>query len=529
MSESPFSTRRFLIIFTISWLVLICDHALLLYWFDITLKEAIYDSLISNITLLGICLLIMNTVRYYLPGREHFLNLMIMCLVLTGFWLALDRWLLDITLGHSAFYESFLDRSLIIRFSIGVLVVGIVTMVAINWHSWYEQKETDRRKTDAEKMARDAELYKLRQQLQPHFLFNSLNSINALIGSRPAEARKMVQQLSDFLRGTIRKEETQWVTLQEELQYLQLYLEIEKVRFGNRLSTQISIADDTLPLKLPALLLQPVVENAIKFGLYDTVGETIIEIKSHTEDRELVVGIVTMVAINWHSWYEQKETDRRKTDAEKMARDAELYKLRQQLQPHFLFNSLNSINALIGSRPAEARKMVQQLSDFLRGTIRKEETQWVSLQEELQYLQLYLEIEKVRFGNRLSTQITIAEDTLGLKLPALLLQPVVENAIKFGLYDTVGETIIEIKSHTEDRELVVEVTNPFDPETSSPQKGTGFGLKSVQRRLFLLFARADLLKTEFSGEVFTTRVRVPQPALAKEGSGDKNSTQNLQT
>ena len=363
MSESPFSTRRFLIIFTISWLVLICDHALLLYWFDISLKEAIYDSLISNITLLGICLLIMNTVRYYLPGREHFLNLMIMCLVLTGFWLALDRWLLDITLGHSAFYESFLDRSLIIRFSIGVLVVGIVTMVAINWHSWYEQKETDRRKSDAEKMARDAELYKLRQQLQPHFLFNSLNSINALIGSRPAEARKMVQQLSDFLRGTIRKEETQWV----------------------------------------------------------------------------------------------------------------------------------------------------------------------SLQEELQYLQLYLEIEKVRFGNRLSTQITIAEDTLGLKLPALLLQPVVENAIKFGLYDTVGETIIEIKSHTEDRELVVEVTNPFDPETSSPQKGTGFGLKSVQRRLFLLFARADLLKTEFSGEVFTTRVRVPQPALAKEGSGDKNSTQNLQT
>lgn len=348
MSESPFATRRFLTIFSISWLVLMGDHALLLYWFDLPLKYAAVDSLISNITLLGICLLIMNTIRYYLPGREHFLNLTIMCLVLTGFWLASSRWLLDLTLGDNIFYESFLTRSLIIRYSIGVLVVGIVTMVAINWHSWFEQKETDRRKTDAERMARDAELYKLRQQLQPHFLFNSLNSINALIGSRPAEARKMVQQLSDFLRGTIRKEETQWVSLQEELQYLQLYLDIEKVRFGNRLSTNIEIDEATLALKLPALLLQPIVENAIKFGLYDTIGETVIELKTSLDNQE----------------------------------------------------------------------------------------------------------------------------------------------------------------------LIVEVSNPFDPETASPQKGTGFGLKSVQRRLYLLFGRADLLQTSSRDQHFVTRVRVPQPMIA---------------
>ena len=114
-------------------------------------------------------------------------------------------------------------------------------MISILWYNQQEQKEKDDRKTDAEKLAKEAELFKLRQQLQPHFLFNSLNSINALIGSRPEEARKMVQQLSDFLRGTIKKEETQWVTLQEELQYLQLYLDIEKVRFGNRLATEIEV------------------------------------------------------------------------------------------------------------------------------------------------------------------------------------------------------------------------------------------------------------------------------------------------
>jgi LytS/YehU family sensor histidine kinase len=154
--------------------------------------------------------------------------------------------------------------------------------------------------------------------------------------------------------------------------------------------------------------------------------------------------------------------------------------------------------------------MVQQLSDFLRGTLKKEETQWVNLQEELQYLQLYLDIEQVRFGNRLSTETTVGEDTTSMKLPALLLQPIVENAIKFGLYDTTGETVIRLATSRQKADLVIMVSNPFDPETSSPKQGTGFGLKSVQRRLYLLFARTDLLATEVKGNIFTTIVRIPQ-------------------
>lgn len=350
MLASPFSARRFLIIFSIAWLVLMLDHALLLYWFDFTLQASIIDSLVSNLLLLGICLLIMNTIRFYLPGRDQFMNILMMCLVLTLIWLFVVQWLLSISIHGIEGYQSFLNRSLIIRYSIGVLVVGIVTMMAINWFTWQEQQATESRKADAEKLAREAELFKLRQQLQPHFLFNSLNSINALIGSRPAEARKMVQQLSDFLRGTIKKEETQWVTLEEELQYLQLYLEIEKVRFGNRLSTEVVIDPATLSLKLPALLLQPVVENAIKYGLYDTVGETVIRLHTYVQDQE----------------------------------------------------------------------------------------------------------------------------------------------------------------------LLVEVSNPFDPETASPRKGTGFGLKSIQRRLYLLFARADLLHTETRDHIFLTRVKVPQPKITSQ-------------
>jgi two-component system LytT family sensor kinase len=154
--------------------------------------------------------------------------------------------------------------------------------------------------------------------------------------------------------------------------------------------------------------------------------------------------------------------------------------------------------------------MVQQLSDFLRGTIKKEETQWVNLQEELQYLELYLDIEKVRFGNRLETLVECEETTRAMKLPALLLQPIVENAIKFGLYDTIGTTLITLHAKKIDSELVITVTNPFDPQTSSPKKGTGFGLSSVQRRLYLLFARNDLLTTDAKENIFTTSVKIPQ-------------------
>ncbi|MGZ8544756.1 MAG: sensor histidine kinase [Flavisolibacter sp.] len=220
---------------------------------------------------------------------------------------------------------------------------------------------------------------------------------------------------------------------------------------------------------------------------------------------------MALISVLWYTLQEQSASERRKTEAEKLSRDAELFKLRQQLQPHFLFNSLNSINALIQSRPEQARKMVQQLSDFLRGTLKKDEQQWTSFQDELQHLELYLEIEKVRFGHRLTTTIQYEPGIELLKLPALLLQPVVENAIKFGLYDTTGEITIRIEGRQEDGQLVISVSNPFDPETSSPKKGTGFGLNSVQRRLYLLFARNDLLATVTASNIFITTIKIPQP------------------
>jgi LytS/YehU family sensor histidine kinase len=226
----------------------------------------------------------------------------------------------------------------------------------------------------------------------------------------------------------------------------------------------------------------------------------------------LMISCMSMISLLWYTQEEQIVMEARKTEAERLTKEAELFKLRQQLQPHFLFNSLNSISALTGSQPEKARHMIQQLSDFLRGTLRKDEQQWSTLQEELEYLQLYLDIEKVRFGYRLQTKIACEEASLQMKLPALLLQPVVENAIKFGLYDTVGEVLISIYAKPTNNMLEVSVENPFDAATSQPLHGTGFGLASIKRRLFLLFARNDLLQTVVNNDQFITTIAIPQTA-----------------
>ena len=225
----------------------------------------------------------------------------------------------------------------------------------------------------------------------------------------------------------------------------------------------------------------------------------------------LIIGWVTLLSMLWYTQLEEKKQQHRQVQAEMLAREVELSLLRQQLHPHFLFNSLNSISALVGTRPEEARKMIYQLSDFLRGTIKQDPAQWVSLKEEWQHLQLYLEIEKVRFGHRLHTHFEADARCENARLPPMLLQPLVENAIKFGLYDTTEAVSIRIQATCADHMLSIEVQNPFDPQTTRPRQGAGFGLSSNQRRLYLLFARNDLFETRTEGERFTATIRIPQP------------------
>lgn len=223
-----------------------------------------------------------------------------------------------------------------------------------------------------------------------------------------------------------------------------------------------------------------------------------------------LVFILSSIVFFYRSlWQDVKVDEERKRDNAVMVRDAELQKLQLQLQPHFLFNSLNSINALIMVNASRATDMVQRLSDFLRATLKRADEQWITLSEEMDYLSLYLSIEKVRFGHRLDVQIDCDEQIHLWLVPPLLIQPLVENAIKFGLYGTTDKVVISMKVLRTGDTVQVEISNPFDSDMQ-PSEGSGFGLTGLKRRLYLIYARNDLLKTTIANNLFTVQLTLPE-------------------
>ena len=220
-----------------------------------------------------------------------------------------------------------------------------------------------------------------------------------------------------------------------------------------------------------------------------------------------------MVSIFW--WIQknaetQEKIQQQLLEKERALTKAELDNIHQQLQPHFLFNSLNSIGALTILEPKEAHRMIQLLSNFLRGTLRKDVQQLVPLSEELEQIRLYLEIEKVRFGHRLSTKISTSESCEEMKVPALILQPILENAIKYGLYGQTNEITITVDVLCQGKLLTIAISSPYDETFVNASEGKGFGLASIQRRLSLFFGQSGLLTTTKTPELFTTTICIPQ-------------------
>lgn len=180
-----------------------------------------------------------------------------------------------------------------------------------------------------------------------------------------------------------------------------------------------------------------------------------------------------------------------------LARDAELQVLRSQINPHFLFNSLNSISALTSIAPASAREMTLELANFFRLTLAFSEKTKIPLNEEINLCQHFLAIEKIRFGQKLQVQMTLDPLSLASLIPPMLLQPLIENAIKHGIRDLVEGGTIKILSIVRDGWLHISIQNPLDPQ-STAMPGNGTGLKNLQARLASLYgdqARASWTKS----------------------------------
>jgi two-component system sensor histidine kinase AlgZ len=203
-----------------------------------------------------------------------------------------------------------------------------------------------------------------------------------------------------------------------------------------------------------------------------------------------------------------QEAERRALELEISSREAELRTLRAQIHPHFLFNSLNSINALIAARPAEARRLCVLLADFLRRSLTLGPREQIPLGEELDLAEKLLSIEKVRFGERLEHEIEASERVRGCSVPPLVLQPLVENAVTHGIAQMLDGGRIRIEATMRGDQLLLVVENPRDPDSPDP-KGAGIGLQNVRRRLAALYGADAEIRTRPQKDSYRVELRLP--------------------
>lgn len=203
-----------------------------------------------------------------------------------------------------------------------------------------------------------------------------------------------------------------------------------------------------------------------------------------------------------------REAERRQLQLEVLARDAELRALRAQIDPHFLYNSLNSINALTSSDPAGARRMCVLLGDFMRNTLKVGTRDRISLADELLLTEGFLSIEQVRFGERLNVERSIDPAASKCLVPPLLLQPLVENAIAHGIARTLAGGVIRLDVARNNGRLSIAIQNPKDPDDIQRTSG-GVGLENVRRRLEAMFGSEARMDAHAEPDQFRVELSLP--------------------
>jgi LytS/YehU family sensor histidine kinase len=207
-----------------------------------------------------------------------------------------------------------------------------------------------------------------------------------------------------------------------------------------------------------------------------------------------------------------RAAERRELESKLLAQDAELRLLRTQVDPHFLFNSLNSISALTSIDPARARQMTVQLSEFFRRTLGLDAQRKVTVQEEARLVTDFLAIEQVRFGARLQSEVVVEEGALACLVPPMILQPLVENAVKHGIGGLPEGGTIRVHAKRDGSRLRVEVANDVDADAPT-RKGNRMGLANVRQRLATVYAHDAALN--WARENRTFRVELILPAETK--------------
>lgn len=220
----------------------------------------------------------------------------------------------------------------------------------------------------------------------------------------------------------------------------------------------------------------------------------------------LMVGMVYMY-VYMQRYYQTKEdlllTELKNKELDQELAIQHLEKLKMQIRPHFLFNSLNALNAfIITKRNEEAEHMLSRLSELLQRSLSTTTEEFVTLQEELSLINLYIEIQQIRFGNRIQFNTQIASETCQQKLPFFILQPIVENAIHYRVEQTNQVVQLTIVSSLEQHQLCIEIRNTFHSQ-EHPSHGHGIGLSNVRNRLERYYGHQATLQLDINRKGIT--------------------------
>jgi two-component system LytT family sensor kinase len=275
--------RKSVYYYILAWILITAIHAgILFFFYKSELLFAVIDAIIFNSIFGFLGIVLWYPVRY-IKNEQRYPVLLIVNHIVVAFlsitlWLSAGYFILESFIIDNQDYLDFLTQSIPWRFASGVLIYTVIILIYYLIIYYTDLKEKVKAEAELKALVKESELTLLRSQINPHFLFNSLNSISSLTVSKPTKAQEMVVKLSEFLRYALKHDQKTKTTLKEELYNIELYLDIEKIRFGEKLKFKKKIEKNCDKLFLPNLILQPLIENAIKHGVYPSAEQIIISL-----------------------------------------------------------------------------------------------------------------------------------------------------------------------------------------------------------------------------------------------------------
>ena len=288
------------------------------------------------------------------------------------------------------------------------------------------------------------------------------------------------------------------------------------------------------PLDFDCVVDLPISSGSGKAGVI-LMGRRDDQTPYFSEDLELLASLADVFSYmleNVRLQKKKQEQEQRANELSLQASRTELKALRAQINPHFLFNALNVIAGLIHKDPMRADATVEQLAEVFRYTLRGSQKEWAKLSAELEFVQAYLDVEQARFGDRLQVRIDTQPGVGGVSIPTMVVQTLVENAVKHGIASVTGQASIEVVARREGDQLVIEVADNGrglsdvgrEPQAGRP-KGTGYGLKNIRERLSGYFGEeASLSLAEDDARGMTVAsVRLPLDHGSADSAGQPGS------